>query len=218
LALLHEAGDIYHDAIGADLIAHAHNEIPAREEIILEGPVGDLEAADSEDRCHLFRADRYRVKVGLFRSLLTQCRTLRDRCEAGEFFFSSKAPAISIAGDDVARLQTLPEIETFAPSPESKSLLRPGRKPQRVTDSGRLVDAYTASLISILRDRNIATKTITKNRLARVLGVSRDTLNLFEREGPGLKDKTRAKLQQEFEAGPTETIIALFIERFQRNV
>jgi hypothetical protein len=203
--LLRQAGAVYREALGLDLLAQAHAEIPERERIVLAEALGDLERADAAERCHLFRLDRQRLKISLFRALLAEAKHLRDRREDGEWWFPTAAPITVVEASAISELSR----GDVPPVPR-----RPGRKPQRRTKSNALFDSYQARLKDRLRPNGEkAAAKATKANIARALKISKDTLNRFEREHARLESTTREKIATELNNGPTEEVIAYFVSR-----
>jgi hypothetical protein len=91
LPLLRQGRDILHGALGIEAFVQAHREnIPRREKIVLEEPLGDLEEAAGEAGLdhRIFRVGRERCKAWLFRRVMpAQAKALRDRREGGEWWF-----------------------------------------------------------------------------------------------------------------------------------
>jgi hypothetical protein len=220
--LLGQARNCWSQALGKDeRIQAAAERSSRRRRIAWNQGLGDLVRAAPERLRDLYvvcpteggdglDVSNRRLKAALFRGAVDHAKALRDRCDGGEFWFPSQTHTVHIASPGDAQTQAVLEIE---PSGSSLKLLRrPGRKPQRVTESYRLVDSYLTTLASVLRSRNVAIA-VTKTKLARALSCSKDTLNLFERESKELKASTREKLQTELTTGPSETIVAFFIRR-----
>jgi hypothetical protein len=196
LHLLRQAREIYYEALGTKELARTHTEIPVREAIVLGEACGDLERADVDrsETSHLFRADRPCLKVLLFRAVVTQAKCLRDRREDGEWWFPSEPHATTTAGTGRSPVHSLRR--------------HPGRKPQRLTGSYYLVEEYSLKLEQQLGDRRIK---ITKYKIARAIGISKDTMNLFERESTSLSSPTRERIQMELTSGPTQAVINFFL-------
>jgi DNA-binding XRE family transcriptional regulator len=104
---------------------------------------------------------------------------------------------------------------TEAPvKPESPR--RPGRRPQHETRSYRLADRYLSRLKEALRASRRESLDVTKNNFARALGISRDTLNSFEREVK-VKDTIKKEILIELTIGPTQAVIDYFIAKEQSH-
>jgi hypothetical protein len=220
LFLLHQARDIYHEAMGTAEFAEAHGEIPVREVIFLSEARGDLERADVDrsGNAHAFRADRRRLKKVLFRALIAQARAMRDRRDGDEWWFPSELPdalakSTAATGElPTAAIAELPEPQSTTGSAADPlhSRRRPGRKPKRITDSYRLVAEYQLRLETLLSQTAEQRHKPTKANLSRALAISEDLLYLFQRESLLLGRKTRDSIQNELTTGPTEKIIAYF--------
>jgi hypothetical protein len=145
--------------------------------------------------------------------------SLPDRRDQGESLFPDAVPS---AGSEAAEgcpqvplASAIEEPSTETPiKPESPR--RPGKRPKHETGSYRLVDSYLSRLKEMLEGRLEKPFKVTKSKLAQALKVSRDTLNVFEREAL-MDSDTRNKIQAELTAGPTEPVIACFSPRKQSS-
>jgi hypothetical protein len=223
LVLLHQARDVYHEALGTEELAQAHTEIPVREYIVLGEARGDLERADVDrsGKAHCFRADHSYLKRLLFRAAIAQAKALRDRRDGGEWWFPAKLPDALTTTTTATGCPPTPAVaELPEPQPSMRSALdpidsrrRPGRKPKRITESYRLVAGYLSKLDVRLSRITASRLKITKANLARAFGISKDTINLFERESTQVGRTTRDRIQTELTTGPTEEVIAYFVPR-----
>jgi hypothetical protein len=93
--LLHQARDIYHEALGSDKLASAHAEIAAREWIVFEEACGDLECGAPTEIAHFYRLYRRDLEALLFRAVVAQAKALRDRRDGGEWWFPEKVGGAS---------------------------------------------------------------------------------------------------------------------------
>ena len=113
--LLHQAGDVFHQALGTAKKEGAHAETDKRERIVLGEPCGDLERAAPPKFRHLFRCDES-LKAALFRAEIAQRRALLDRRDEGEWWFPDAVPsASSDAAEGGPQVQSPSAIEESLP-------------------------------------------------------------------------------------------------------